>query len=99
VAPSALTKEEFMSARKQIVATVLLACLAPGCNVTIDHPAANPRAENPRVQKPPTTTHPVVLAGVRWEAALTDAIERSASSDPRKPIVLLRLLGTLDDKL
>jgi hypothetical protein len=86
-----------MNAKNHVVAAIFLACMVPGCTIRINDPAANPPAETPRVNNPPS--HPVMLHGIRWEASVTDAIEKSANSDPGKPVVLLRLLGTLDDKL
>ena len=58
------------------------------------------RWEPTRAQAPANApAGPVEQHGIRWEPTLAEAIGRSGKFDPGKPIVLLRLLGTLDDKL
>ena len=83
-----------MSANKHLVAAVVLACVGSGCSIgkpLEQRPTANQAAANPPAQA-------VVLHGIRWEPALADAVA-AARTDPGRPIVLLRLLGTLDDRL
>jgi hypothetical protein len=96
-----------MNATKQLVAAVLLASVGSGCDVAANRPTGNPPAANPTAANPaaanPTAAYapagPAMHHGIRWEPTLAEAIARSRKSYPGKPIVLLRLLGALDDRL
>jgi hypothetical protein len=87
-----------MNAKRPLAAALMLATIAPGCSVGDHRLAMNAVPENS--QPAPTVPGPaVMLHGVRWEPSLAAAMAAGRQCDPARPIVLLRLLGTLDDKL
>jgi hypothetical protein len=94
----------FLLAGLTLAALALLATAAAvawQCRPVFEMPPATgtPAAPAPAAPAASAPTEPRQLFGVTWQPSLGAAVHLAQATESGKPIVLLRVLGKLDDKL
>lgn len=82
-----------MNLRQLLMAGLVLAGIGPALLLADNRPADKAPAAPAAPAAPPT------VQGIHWQPSLAAAITVAQQSGTGKPIVLLRVLGKLDDKL
>jgi hypothetical protein len=93
-----MNPRRLLAAGRALAALVTSACVKVTM-LTPQQQPQQPRAGAEKAPNPPAPAEERELYGIAWQPDLAAATRKARQTEPGKPIVLLRMLGKLDDKL